>query len=411
MGTKKVLAPRVARAIGPLPDGPCLDLFAGMCSVAGELSRSRRSVWCNDVQGYAELVARALVQSTETPPTGFDAAKELSDAVSENGGILRTRFLKDLRAERAALAGSYNDYTALVQAWAHVGNDAALAEEAARERAAETRESPYRLATIAFAHGYFGLGQSIEIDSIRYALDVTLDAGAISAERHRWYLVALLQAASHVVSAPGHFAQFFGVRDADTFRRVRQVRARLVWPQFVLELGRLRPYGTSAWRRGNRVFSKPADALLQDLRGASERPSVIYADPPYTVDQYSRYYHVLETLTRYDYPASASLGRYRPDRFTSPFSLASKVVHAFEGLASDVAEIGAVLVLSYPSTGLLHRKLKEEKHEELSDLLRRHFGRIDVTPIPYRHSTMGGSPGWSHAGVEELVYVADPDPK
>jgi adenine-specific DNA-methyltransferase len=46
----------------------------------------------------------------------------------------------------------------------------------------------------------------------------------------------------------------------------------------------------------------------------------VYADPPYAPVHYSRFYHALETLVKYDYPAIEHKGRYRIDRHQSPFS-------------------------------------------------------------------------------------------
>ena len=51
------------------------------------------------------------------------------------------------------------------------------------------------------------------------------------------------------------------------------------------------------------------------------RPAVVYADPPYTSDHYSRYCDLYETLILYDYPLSEATGRYRPDGFFSRFSI------------------------------------------------------------------------------------------
>lgn len=55
--------------------------------------------------------------------------------------------------------------------------------------------------------------------------------------------------------------------------------------------------------------------------------TLVYADPPYFKEHYSRYYHVLNTVCLYDYPAMAmnpqthelSIGRYKEDRSVSDF--------------------------------------------------------------------------------------------
>src|SRR5207253_2965645 len=92
------------------------------------------------------------------------------------------------------------------------------------------------------------------------------------------------------------------------------------------------PLGSAAWRARNRVLCTNALTLWSDLDAAQLRGAVIYADPPYSKDHYSRYYHVLETLVRYDYPSAAGAGRYRPDRYSTPFSLRRQAPAAFNAL-------------------------------------------------------------------------------
>ena len=74
------------------------------------------------------------------------------------------------------------------------------------------------------------------------------------------------------------------------------------------------PEGNAKWRKGNRTFRREAIRLLQELPQSKTRPSVVYADPPYTRDHYSRYYHLLDTLLLYDYPDPVGKGQYRLDR-------------------------------------------------------------------------------------------------
>ena len=74
----------------------------------------------------------------------------------------------------------------------------------------------------------------------------------------------------------------------------------------------------------------------------------MYADPPYTRDHYSRYYHVLETMSLRDNPEVSmtmiraggsprvSRGVYRADRYQSPFCIKSQAAGAFEELCRGV---------------------------------------------------------------------------
>ncbi len=150
---------------------------------------------------------------------------------------------------------------------------------------------------------------------------------------------------SKVASTTGHFAQYLSIK-ANNVARFRAQRRRSVLQEFAQALRDFEPVRDSGWRKQNKVFHGDAIALLRSLNGRNRKtPSIIYADPPYTADQYSRYYHVYETLLLYDYPKANGAGRYRPDRFTSPFSIKTKVESALEEIVSLSAKMQAKLVL------------------------------------------------------------------
>lgn len=396
MGAKHQLAPFVAEEIAALGTGPCLDLFAGMCSVAGALVAKRRNAWCNDVQQYAALVADRLVCARTSGVRAVNAAAALFPHFARNLDALTSRFDAAVEAEEMALRGDAVALEALEQTWLHVGNDDHLRAEADRLRR-KPATFPYRLATITFGHGYFGVRQAMELDSLRFAIDTS---PALTGDERKWALVALLQTCSKAANAPGHFAQFLHTRDAATFTRVRRARQRGIWNQFLTDLEAITPYGSAEWRTGNRSFCADALALARGLKRRKQRPATVYADPPYTKDQYSRYYHVLETMVLYDYPRADGCGRYRPARFQTPFSRVSEVVAAFEALAAGSADAGAALVVSYPSNGLLL-----EADSDVPSILKQYYRRVSVRSVPYRHSTLGARHGQQKSDVHEHIYV------
>ncbi|MFL6275194.1 MAG: DNA adenine methylase [Blastocatellia bacterium] len=184
MGAKHSLAPIVADVIKELPSGPCLDLFAGMCSVAGALATAGRETWCNDIQKYAALVSKALVASTELPITAEQATSKLLKAFNRNLSFLKRRFVKELEEEKKALdQKAYTAYRSLADSWQHAGNNTEIASEVSLLQSTPT--FPYRLATLAYSHGYFGLRQAIALDSLRYAIDFCYRREQLTAMRSR----------------------------------------------------------------------------------------------------------------------------------------------------------------------------------------------------------------------------------
>jgi adenine-specific DNA methylase len=83
------------------------------------------------------------------------------------------------------------------------------------------------------------------------------------------------------------------------------------------------------------------------------RSAVVYVDPPYRREEYSRYYHLLETLTDYSYPSVVGKGRVpdksRGERFRSEFSTRNKMkmAQSLAVLISGVLERGWTCAWSY----------------------------------------------------------------
>ena len=400
MGTKRDIASRVASVIEDGPPGPLLDLFSGVCAVGSAVAPARQ-VWSNDVQVFASTVARAFFTSPKLP-IHFDAAAEAARGhYLQNRLALEERFASALRKEeRAVEARDLERIKDLEDSMPNVASSRSFAKE--RARLAECPdEVPYRLFSITFSGGYLGLRQCIQVDSIRHAVDALRDAGTVDEHEHTWMCLALCQAVSKVATTTGHFAQYMRIKE-DTLGRFLAQRARSVWREWLRALFEFAPVGTRSWRSRNRVFREDAAELLPTLLGSGKRPAVIYADPPYTSDHYSRYYHLYETLLLYDYPQSEGTGRYRPDRFVSPFSLKTEVHGAMDRLIADCAEIGSRLVLSYPERGLL-----PDARQSISSMIRKHFGSAaSVVRLDHFHSSLGGSKGQEKYQVKELIFAA-----
>lgn len=399
MGTKRQLAESVADVVNGLQSGPALDLFAGMCSVASAIG-TRRNVWCNDSQLFASEVAAALFKSQDNPPKLAEVYGPIHDPYRRNLDALAKRFAKALTIERVAHGSpKLSSLRSSDDRMPNVARSRWFERE--RIKLAERPQTfPYRLFTLTYSGGYFGLRQCIEIDSLRYAFDHALDQGEITSDQHRWLLLALCRAMSLVSCTTGHFAQYLKPKRQTLDRIIRQ-RQRLVWRDWAAALESLVPIGTTRWRSRNKTFQADALELLNRLKHSADVPSVIYADPPYTSDQYSRYYHLYETLILFDYPRSDGVGRYRPDRFVSDFSLRSKALGKIDWLASACASMGSALVLSYPSNGLI-----PDSKNSLLSVLRSHFRRVETHELNHYHSSMGASKGVQKHRVTEIIYRA-----
>lgn len=400
MGTKRQLAPAVADTICAAQQGVVLDVFSGMCAIGAAIGE-RRQVWNNDVQIFASKVAEALFTSRDFPPLLSCTINILFKDFKRNVHSLEHEFNFHLNEEKEAIES--NDLTRISN-YLNKFAQQHLSNEAVKERSYlsdNPKTFPYKLFTTTYADGYWGLYQCIEIDSIVYAIDQALERGELTHQQRVWLVIALGRAIIRVSNTTGHFAQYLEPKESTLARYVSQ-RKKGVWESFIAGISEVSPIGTLAWRKRNRVFNSDGIGLLKDIRKAKDHPSVIYADPPYTEDQYSRYYHILETLIRYDYPQVSSKGRYRSDRYQTPFSLTAKVTTAFDSLVSSAAALGADLVVSYPNNGLLH-KIGEVPER----FLRRYYRTVEISHcIQHQHSTFGASKGVARALVTEIIYWA-----
>ncbi len=393
MGTKRELAPSVSDVISRAQTGPLLDAFAGMCSVAEEVA-TRRQVWTNDVQTFAAEVGRALFTSHDEPPLPIRTADLHFPGFDKHRQRLEEEFRTAVDAEDELLESStYERFSELKKR---------LSRRLSRLIGRSKRGSR-NLFTLTYSDSYFGIRQAIEADAVIESINCASWQGVTTSDHRRWLMIALGRAFLKIANSTGHFAQYLKPNE-HSYKRFLSQRRRRLWTEWLFSTGELMAVGTADWRRRNKAFNEDSLTLITALGSSTERPAVIYSDPPYTDDQYSRFYHILETLLLYDYPVPSGAGLYRTNRFTTPFSLKSKALDAFQRLVQACARTGADLVLSYPTNGLLC-----ETGTSVLNLLRRWYSRVECCyALTHDHSTFGASKGTVRAQVTEFIYLARP---
>lgn len=398
MGTKRHMVDHVRDAIRQVAaNGRLLDLFAGMGTVAASV-HSDMSVVVNDALHFPGVFARARFLG---PTRGHDAdaaLKRIEPSYRRHVEGLRAMYQDDLKVEAQAVAASRDALHRYMSRSPHVGNSPER-RRVARRAAEASGGTHYQLAALYFSAGYFSLDQSVQIDALRAAID----EDRVTHERD-WLLAAWLGAASAAINSPGHTAQFLSARSDSGYERVLRSWGHDIERDFIAALERMSQVGSQNWRAQNEVLTGDALSLL-----GSRLPSdigIIYADPPYTRDHYSRFYHVYETLFLYDFPDARGQGRTRSGGFISDFSSKTRVSYAFHALFRGAARQGVPVVLSYPSSGLLERA-----GGSIEDIARSHSFATEVREISAQHSTLGASGGRSRIGAAERIYICRPSGK
>ena len=296
MGNKTGLAGRIARAVGALTrDGLVVDPMAGSHAVTQAL-KAAHPILCSDAQEYAAVIGRAFVA---------------------NGTVSRAP---------AALVDELRE----------------LAVEAMSRRPAGYLER-------SFSDTWFGAAQCRQLDALLHAIEEALPGRDDPARALA--LCAVMAAACRGQASPGHFAQYLAPDHPRTgaLRRIDLLEVALerlaAWE---IEPGLPATVLALPWR-------ELVEQHAHELRDAT----AWYLDPPYTSDQYSRFYHVLETIARGDEPElSAHKARYRTDRFASGFCSRPGASGELRDLLAAIRATSprAGVVVSYSSRGLMSRE-------------------------------------------------------
>ncbi|NPC57831.1 hypothetical protein [Caenimonas soli] len=367
MGSKVSLAPflnEILHAYLP-PESAVVDLMCGSGAAAGAFSRYWSTV-ASDAQSFSQRLA--VVQGGGmTHERARETAQEVLVRARSHYESLPDFVHTEIKKEQGFLAAELTPDTlqslsTWIAGYPRAG-DGAVSGNPFDSLLTFRRESPslapYLLFTAYYGNLFIGVRQAAEIDSLRYSID------QLENETDRaWALGALICAVSSCAfTYGGHFAQpkldpKNPSKLGEHANEMLVQRGLSVSHEFFVRLTNL---GAESSKAANAIeaIEGPWEIALQEaairLLG---RPVCVYFDPPYTRDEYSRYYHVLETLVRYQYPlVSGKASIPKPGdagRFMSPFCTRS--VDQVESLLARVIDqclsLGWSCLWSYSNTGV-----------------------------------------------------------
>lgn len=227
----------------------------------------------------------------------------------------------------------------------------------------------YHLFEKIYSNTYFSKNQCCEIDSLRYAINLIKNKN-----KKNLYLTALMCAMCSIQSTPGHFAQYM----PSTHKRIIPLRKMNTYEEF---LKKCDDYNDIFFNnKKNKCFCTDYKQLLK--KNLIKNVDTIYLDSPYSQEQYSRFYHILETLVKYDYPKVNYKAKYREDRFLSEFCYKKTVEKEFETIINYCAKNNINLVISYSNNALYNIK-------SLEKLCNFYYSNVSIKFISYFHSTQG----------------------
>lgn len=379
--------------------GPVCDLFAGSGTVSAALAPTR-DVIAVDIQEYSRVLCSAVLQPVSISDTEAQSFveralgagyRERLDVASplieyEHDCLSKARrgetaFICEL-IEHASIVAFHSRVQppvsdALTQAQMRTLN---------RLRASARNSSRDSLMLRHFGGLYFSYLQATQLDSLLVA------AHEQTGGLRDCLLAAIISTASEIVNTVGkHFAQPIRPRGRDG--KPKQHLIGKILRDRELDLVRLFSMWLGRYRSLSRTDRKHA-VIRADFGDAlatlDRKVGAVYADPPYTRDHYSRFYHVLETMCLWDDPGVSttriraqseqfSRGMYRAERHQSPFCIKSQAPGAFERLFAAVRDLSTPLVLSYsPYASNSNARPRVMTVEQVSSIARRYFGHVDT---------------------------------
>ena len=370
MGSKRELLDFIISSINDLDieSNWFCDLFSGT-SVVGCSLKDEYNVQINDIQIYTSIFANTYLPNINK--------------------LINSTELEKIK-DRVYVDEFYRKYPDLIFDYNSIDNYEKLTKLEIQQQNLiySNFEIGFHLFVKYYSGTYWSYTQCVWIDSIR----------AVAEEykgKSDYYIIlsSLIYAMSYTSQSTGHFAQFRDVTESN-MHDIMLYRIRDIWTYFEKKF--LEILNMVDVEATNRYTITTLDYL--DCLRLIERNTIVYADPPYSSVHYSRFYHAIETLIRYDYPNVKYKGRYREDRHQSPFGKKTEVKNAFGKLFKGVKNKNSHLILSYSDNGMI----TQDEIMEIGNSIMGNQYKGDIQVKEYIHSKMGRSDIHS-MGVNELI--------
>ncbi len=369
-----------------------LDIFSGGGAVCSDFAKSYVT-YANDLEPYSSQISKAFIckpqycDFDETFYCKFESAfkgqsskliKAYESFVEEEKLILKSKSAEAL----------INFYQRVPTFWNHLTSP--LLKQKITSSAIVNRAEKYCLFTLLYPTSYFSLMQTIEIDALRRAIDET------DQKYNTAYLNTCLFHAMNmtVFSKDGHMAQPLNL-EKNTARGFKR-KSLSISDVFFEQLKHYQDL-PDVYSEQNLVFNKDFVQLLNSNDPNLANVGFIYADPPYTDMQYSRYYHLLNIAFEYQFSEPTvikgkySSGLYLSDRNQSKISERRSFLKTMTILFDYCVENHINLAISFGYPDVVDNE-KTNRYlasiDELTNAAAKAFGSNNITlkGQQYQHS-------------------------
>lgn len=179
---------------------------------------------------------------------------------------------------------------------------------------------------------FFTEKNAIKIDGIRIEIEKLYKDFIIDLKERNFLIASLIESLMGVSNTTGTYEAYLKN-----------------WDNRALKEFELQPINIRKANKifNNTIYNKDSNELLRRITG-----DVLYIDPPYTVTDYNSAYHILESISKYDYPTIGGItGRRKEITKKSKYTKKKQALINFEDLFRQ-ANFNHIIV-SYSTQGLV----------------------------------------------------------
>ncbi len=229
--------------------------------------------------------------------------------------------------------------------------------------------------SINFGGKYFSKNSAKIIGFIRENIEE--NKNKLTEREYHILIASLLYSTDKIANTVGHYDAYFkkeSIEDNFFMRPIDPVEVKAV-----------------------SIFREDANLLVKQIQ-----TDIVYIDPPYNSRQYSRFYHILETLTKWDKPKLHGVAlKPKPENMSDYCRVSAK--DRFAELVNDIN--AEYLVVSYNNTYASKSNSSQNKItlEEIKKILSKR-GKTKIFEKDYRHFNAGSTDFKNH---KEYLFVTN----
>ncbi len=234
--------------------------------------------------------------------------------------------------------------------------------------------------SLNYGDKYFRYDDAKLIGMIREDIEVKLKGNVINQQEYYILLASLLYSFDRCANTVGHYEAY--------------IKGKEIRTEFIFEL--IEPIKTE---KQIKIYRMDSNELAKKIKA-----DVAFVDPPYNSRQYSRFYHVMETITKWEKPKLSGTAMKPPEENMSNYCRNSAPV-VFKDLIEHLKV--KYIVVTYNNT--YDSKSSSSRNKITLEQIKASLetrGKTEIYEKPYHRFNAGKTDSVNH---KELVFITKVD--